>query len=396
MDSWMKAIKNGTEFCVVSTPFNVEHNIHVDFNSETGFVGLPAEWDTLLKMAGIDKVDVVKNSDAVLALLKFTDQLNKTGDATEALNKVQSRPLPKFADTQVSLSELCSRGVATDLYTNFEKIGEGAAGQVFIATQISSGQHVAVKKMPINGDNLKLLVTEISIMKASMHENIVKYYDSFIVENTQIWVVMELMDGGCLTDVLEQFQNGVKLNEGHISHICLQTLKALTYIHASHRIHRDIKSDNILLTTGGEIKLADFGYAAQLTEEQQKRHTVVGTPYWMAPELIRGHDYGVKVDIWSFGIMLMELVHGEAPYMDFPPLRALFLITTKGIPPLQNAHLWSPELNDFFKKCIEKDVDLRPDGPQLLTHPFLTFACSPEEFAPVIAQAREAAAASDY
>lgn len=144
------------------------------------------------------------------------------------------------------------------------------------------------------------------------------------------WVVMELMDGGCLTDVLEQFDS-VRMTEGQIAHVCQQTLSALSYIHASHRIHRDIKSDNILLNTKGQVKIADFGYAAQLTQDQQKRHTVVGTPYWMAPELIRGHDYGTKVDIWSTGIMLMEMVEGEPPYMEFPPLRALFLITTKVI-----------------------------------------------------------------
>jgi len=232
------------------------------------------------------------------------------------------------------------------------------------------------------------LCTEINIMKSSKHENIVEYIDSFIVENNKLWVVMELMDGGCLTDVLEQFEF-VRLNEAQIAYACHQTLKALSYIHKCHRIHRDIKSDNILLNSRGAVKIADFGYAAQLTQEQQKRHTVVGTPYWMAPELIRGHDYGFKVDIWSLGIMLMEMVEGEPPYMEFPPLRALFLITTKGIPPLQNADHWSPQLVDFYNKCLEKDVDKRPGAEALLQHPFLQHSCTPEEFAPIIAQARE-------
>jgi serine/threonine protein kinase len=264
-----------------------------------------------------------------------------------------------------------------------------------LATQNATGVQVAVKKMPINGENVKLLCTEISIMKTSIHPNIVQYYDSFIVETNQIWVIMELCDAGCLTDVLEQFDT-VKMTETQIAHVCIQTLKALAYIHASHRIHRDIKSDNILLNTHGDVKIADFGYAAQLTQEQQKRRTVVGTPYWMAPELIRGHDYGVKVDIWSLGIMLMEMIEGEPPYMEFPPLRALFLITTKGIPPLQNAHTWSAELNDFYAKCLDKEVETRPDASQLLSHPFLQYACPPEEFAPIIFQAREAASLSAY
>jgi protein-serine/threonine kinase len=104
----------------------------------------------------------------------------------------------------------------------------------------------------------------------------------------------------------------------------IKTLKGLSYVHSQHRIHRDIKSDNILLNFEGNVKLADFGYAAQLTQKQQKRNTVVGTPYWMAPELIRGHDYGTKVDIWSLGIMVMEMVEGEPPFMDSPPLRVRY------------------------------------------------------------------------
>jgi len=183
----------------------------------------------------------------------------------------------------------------------------------------------------------------------------------------------------------------LELNEGQIAHVCLSTLKSLSYIHAHHRIHRDIKSDNILLNSRGDVKIADFGYAAQLTQEQQKRRTVVGTPYWMAPELIRGHDYGTRVDIWSLGIMLMEMVEGEPPYMEFPPLRALFLITTKGIPALQSPENWSSELLNFYNKCIEKDVDKRPSADELLQHPFLKHACTPEEFSPIIKQAKAAA-----
>jgi len=205
---------------------------------------------------------------------------------------------------------------------------------------------------------------------------------------------MELMDGGCLTDVLEQFEH-VRMDESQIAHVCLMTLRALWYIHKSHRIHRDVKSDNILLNTRGEVKIADFGYAAQLTEEKQKRHTVVGTPYWMAPELIRGHDYGTKVDIWSLGIMLMEMVEGEPPYLEFPPLRALFLITTKGIPPLNNSEQFSPQLIDFYNKCLEKEVEKRPGADELLEHPFMKKACNPTLFIPIITEARASAAQLD-
>jgi len=284
---------------------------------------------------------------------------------------------------------LVNNANAKELYKNLKLIGEGAAGEVFSAIS-KSGEKVAIKKMPINSENIKLLCTEINIMKESDHECIVQYYDSFIFEGNFLWVVMEFMDGGCLTDVLEQF-NTVKLSESQVAYVCERTLRALSFIHDNHRIHRDIKSDNVLINSRGDVKLADFGYAAQLTQDKQKRNTVVGTPYWMAPELIRGNDYGIKVDIWSLGIMLMEMLEGNPPYMQFPPLRALFLITTKGIPPLQNSEKWSLECRDFYSRCLEKDVDLRPDGSLLLQHPYLNKRCSGTEFAPLIEQSRRAA-----
>lgn len=131
-------------------------------------------------------------------------------------------------------------------------------------------------------------------------------------------------------------------------------------------IHRDIKSDNILIGSRGEVKIADFGYAAQLTQQKTKRNTIVGTPYWMAPELIRGQNYDTKVDIWSLGIMIMEMAEGEPPYMEFPPLRALFLITTKGIPDLKDPGKWSSPFRQFVALCLEKDPEKRPDADELL------------------------------
>jgi len=394
MSSWISALEKGSEFCMVGAPFNVERLIHVDFDSETGFEGLPPEWENTLKSSGITKTDVVKNSEAVLDVLKFTDRMKGGGHNAGRNLDEEVMPMP-VKESQLSLKDLVSEPSRKELYTNLNKIGEGAAGEVFIADWAEKNMEVAIKTMPINMENIHLLCTEINIMKSSKHENIVEYIDSFIVDTNKLWVVMELMDGGCLTDVLEQFEQ-VRLDESQIAHVCGTTLSALRYIHRSHRIHRDVKSDNILLNSRGEVKIADFGYAAQLTEEKQKRHTVVGTPYWMAPELIRGHDYGTKVDIWSLGIMLMEMVEGEPPYLEFPPLRALFLITTKGIPPLNNTNQFSPELIDFYNQCLEKDVEKRPGADELLEHPFLKKACEPERFAPVISQARNAASQLDY
>jgi len=390
MDEWMDVLKKRSDFCLVSAPINVEHNIHVDFNSETGFVGLPSEWETVLKSSGIDKQDVVKNGNTILSILSLNDRMQKHPEDPSAGLGHDIGSMPA-TEAKLELKDLVSDSNHKDFYSNLNKIGEGAAGEVFVANMNGRNEQVAIKTMTITNDNKKLLVTEINFMKSSRQENIVEFIEAFICDGNKLWVVMELMDGGCLTDVLEQYPSGVSLSEGQIAHVCLQTLKSLAYIHGCHRIHRDIKSDNILLNSKGEVKVADFGYAAQLTEQKKNRQTVVGTPYWMAPELIRGHDYGTGVDIWSLGIMLMEMLEGEPPYMEFPPLRALFLITTKGIPPLVDQGKWCPDLLDFYSKCLEKESEKRPSAAELLDHPFLSLASSAEEFAPIIDEARQAA-----
>jgi hypothetical protein len=395
LDTWMKALQSGSSI-VVGAPSNVKHHVHVDL-TETGFEGLPAEWQTWLITAGFDREDFIKNSDTMIEVLQQYDNMkdgNQPLVRKPAAGESDSDDAPALPKTEIALSlkDLCSDSANKDFYEDMEKIGEGAAGAVFIATSKQRNGQVAVKKMTINNDNVKLLCTEISLMKNSRHPNIVEFIDCFKVDNNQLWIIMELMDG-CLTDVLEQFPT-VSLNERQIALVCRETLKSLSYIHKNHSIHRDIKSDNILLNSLGEIKIADFGYAAQLTQEKIKRTTVVGTPYWMAPELIRGHEYGPKVDIWSLGIMVREMMEGEPPYMEYPPLRALFLITTKGIPPINDEQKYSQQLLRFYYRCLEKEVEKRPTAEELLQDPFMDMCCTGQEFVPVIAKAREVAEAA--
>jgi len=336
-----------------------------------------------LKSNGFSKIDVENDSNAVLQVLEFQSRQENQQKEKEA----QPKPLPD--EKALTLDDITTKVDPHTLYKNIEKIGEGAAGEVFAANTLD-GHKIAIKQMNLAAQqrNIKLLITEIDIMKNSSHKNIVHYYDSYIVDSKFLWVAMEYMSGGCLTDLLEQFET-LQLNEKQIAYICKETLEGLKYIHSWHRIHRDIKSDNILLGGKGEIKLADFGYAAQLTHQKSKRNTIVGTPYWMAPELIRGQDYDQKVDIWSLGIMAMEMAEGEPPYMDFPPLRALFLITTKGIPPLKEAARWSKIFHDFVNKCLEKEADKRQDATELLSHAFLATACPPAELVPAIEEAKK-------
>eukprot|EP01087_Luapelamoeba_hula_P018655 TRINITY_DN6048_c0_g1_i3.p1 TRINITY_DN6048_c0_g1~~TRINITY_DN6048_c0_g1_i3.p1 ORF type:complete len:587 (-),score=111.08 TRINITY_DN6048_c0_g1_i3:19-1779(-) len=293
--------------------------------------------------------------------------------AAAAINRATVvNPLPE--KEKLLLEDLLNPADPEAIFTEQKKIGEGAAGTVFFARDTRDGRGVAIKKMKLDDENTKLVISEIHMMKSSSHPNVVDYVDSFLVKN-ELWVIMEFMNMGMLTEWLEQYPYGpCQMSEREIAYICRETLRALKYIHGLHRVHRDIKSDNILLNDSGAVKLADFGYAAQLTRQRAKRTTVVGTPYWMAPEVIAGTSYDSKVDIWSTGIMLMEMAEGEPPYMEFPPLRALFLISTQGIPGLRDPSKWSADMADFLAKCVAKEPADRPSASALLKHPFMAKA----------------------
>jgi len=160
-------------------------------------------------------------------------------------------------------------------------------------------------------------------------------------------------------------------------------------LHGLHRIHRDIKTDNILLNEAGEVKLADFGFAIQLTEEKNKRRTVIGTPYWMAPEIIQNLPYGKEVDIWSLGIMIMEMAEGEPPYIKYSQAKALFLISTQGAPALKKAKNWSNDFKHFVSLCLQKEPNKRPNAIELLQHPFIASACTQHELKLYLDKARK-------
>ena len=285
------------------------------------------------------------------------------------------------------LRDLVSSQPFESLYTQQRQIGAGAAGLIFLATQNATGARCAVKRLEITSQTEELVANEIDIMKSNSHPNIIKYYDSFLNEEELI-LVMEYADGGDLTDILTYFFK-VQLTEPQMAYICACTLSALKYIHSINKIHRDIKSDNILLTLGGGVKLADFGYAVQLGAANEKHSTIVGTPYWMAPEVIRGEEYNFNIDIWSLGIMLMEMCEGEPPYMEYPPLKALFMITTEGIPPLQDEESYSKPLVAFLRSCLTEDPAERPSAAELCSHPFLKEACRAEDLIPIIKDVKE-------
>ncbi|KAJ1470415.1 serine/threonine-protein kinase ste20 [Baffinella frigidus] len=222
------------------------------------------------------------------------------------------------------------------------------------------------------------------MMKTSAHPAVVEYRETFMFDNC-LWVVMELMDGGSLTNILQAFQKKkVEMTEAQIAGFMKPCLKAVDFLHTMGRLHRDIKSDNILVNTRGEVKIADFGFCVQLTQEKDMRQSMVGTPYWMAPELVRGLKYDQKVDIWSLGIMIIEMAEWEPPYLREQPLRALYLIATKGTPKLKKEAEFTAPFLDFYKRSLAVDPKARASAADLLAHPYLTKACSEADMADII------------
>lgn len=253
-----------------------------------------------------------------------------------------------------------------------EKIGEGAYGAVFKAVHKESGQLLAIKQVPVDSD-LQDIIKEISIMQQCDSPYVVKYYGSYF-KNTDLWIVMEYCGAGSVSDIMRIIPRPLK--EEEIAVIVYYALKGLEYLHFKRKIHRDIKAGNILLNLEGQAKLADFGVAGQLTDTMAKRNTVIGTPFWMAPEVIQEVGYDCLADVWSLGITALEMAEGRPPYADVHPMRAIFMIPTKPPPTVKEPDKFSPEFSDFISRCLVKNPEERPSATELLQHKFLRLAKS--------------------
>lgn len=240
----------------------------------------------VLKASGITKEETAQNPQAVLDVLAF----HMDGPAPRM-------PTRQSVSRLINKENLLKKENYRNYYTGMKKLGQGASGVVYSATDKRSGRKVALKIAPMN--EITELTNEIGLQMLSVHPNIVEFIDAFQSED-EVCIVMELMTGGSLTDCVDVKR---PMPEQSIAYVCKKMLMALAFMHREFRLHRDIKSDNVLINYEGEVKIADFGFAINLTSEQVKRTSVVGTPYWMAPELIRGQEYDSKVKRYNADIM---------------------------------------------------------------------------------------------
>ncbi|XP_008326504.1 serine/threonine-protein kinase PAK 6 [Cynoglossus semilaevis] len=415
----------------ISAPKNFEHRVHTSFDSKRGcFVGLPMQWQSLIENlrrprpmvdpSRITEVELrpkktivrgtmIGHGDYMTAMINDMSRLSVT--SSNSLRK-SSPSARKRAQSLCRLGEVSegdtyqyesltqeedddkdpdmdewgnrTRNIHSETNTPYLGLG-GSTGVVCIAMEKHSGREVAVKMMDLRRQQRReLLFNEVVIMRDYQHRNVVEMFKSALVEE-ELWVIMEYLQGGALTNIVSE----TRLNEEQIATVCEAVLQALAYLHSQGVIHRDIKSDSILLTLDGRVKLSDFGFCAQISKDIPKRKSLVGTPYWMAPEVISKSPYGTEVDVWSMGIMVVEMVDGEPPYFSETPVAAMKRLRDEPAPTVRNVSQISPVLKDFLDRMLTRDPFERASATDLLEHPFLLQSGSPQCLVPLVEQYRK-------
>ncbi|KAK5858840.1 hypothetical protein PBY51_002954 [Eleginops maclovinus] len=278
-----------------------------------------------------------------------------------------------------------------DLWEIIGELGDGAFGKVYKARNKETGVLAAAKVIETKcEEELEDYIVEIDILAKCDHRYIVKLLDAFYHDN-KLWIMIEFCPGGAVDATMLELDRG--LTEPQIKVVCRQMLEALIYLHSMKIIHRDLKAGNILLMLDGDIKLADFGVSAKNTKTLQRRDSFIGTPYWMAPEVVmcetmKDAPYDYKADVWSLGITLIEIAQIEPPHHELNPMRVLLKIAKSEPPTLEQPHKWSQEFKDFLKKSLDKNPETRPTVAQLIEHPFVRKVTSNRPLRELVAEAK--------
>eukprot|EP00760_Papus_ankaliazontas_P028826 PhM_4_TR4006/c0_g1_i1/m.102924 len=372
---------------VIGDPRDIQQAIHVvrDDSAEFGLRGLPDHFLVLLKQSGLTKADITAHTKEAIQVLEFHERYIEqkaaaaAAAATTDTSTMTASSQDDLTDNCLSPQTLLSHEMRLDdildprkintVVKDMVRLDAGSQGEVYRARRIADNVPVAVKQITLRNEKKELpaLEREILTMHSAHHENVVNMFSCHRMGST-VWIVMELMTGGKLTDVVDAKRGN--FSDAEIAYIMRSILSGLSYLHKHNQMHRDIKSDNVLIDDDGNLKLGDLGFTARYGQED-KRKTVVGTPYWMAPEVIRGDAYDYRADIWSLGILGLELCDGEPPLMDMPPMKALYVIVTQPAPRVKMTSMHGKECCDFMAAMLVKDPNHRPNCETLLQHPFL-------------------------
>uniref|UniRef100_A0A1J3INY1 non-specific serine/threonine protein kinase n=1 Tax=Noccaea caerulescens TaxID=107243 RepID=A0A1J3INY1_NOCCA len=316
------------------------------------------------------EMDLSTMGRAVASMQKssFGGKNRKSGSSSPSENRKMRQQHSKMSTT--SLPDSITREDPTTKYEFLNELGKGSYGSVYKARDLKTSEIVAVKVISLTEgeEGYEEIRGEIEMLQQCNHPNVVRYLGSYQGED-YLWIVMEYCGGGSVADLMNVTEEA--LEEYQIAYICREALKGLAYLHSIFKVHRDIKGGNILLTEQGEVKLGDFGVAAQLTRTMSKRNTFIGTPHWMAPEVIQENRYDGKVDVWALGVSAIEMAEGLPPRSAVHPMRVLFMISIEPAPMLEDKEKWSLVFHDFVAKCLTKEPRLRPTADEMLKHKFV-------------------------
>eukprot|EP01060_Flectonema_neradi_P010304 TRINITY_DN17411_c0_g1_i2.p1 TRINITY_DN17411_c0_g1~~TRINITY_DN17411_c0_g1_i2.p1 ORF type:complete len:554 (+),score=65.04 TRINITY_DN17411_c0_g1_i2:27-1664(+) len=382
LHNWMNLFQKFTPSLTIGEPSALESLVMVtqdsSGNSTLGLQGLPPIWEELLVAEGFTAQDFATHRKTLKMVVDFAiEQRESAASATSHINPKKLSSIGTVRN-RPTLHELVQKKDPNDLYKDLKKIDAGSQGEVYRAVRKSDGVTVALKKIFIRKPEKEMpaLENEIRIMAGSSHPNIINFHSCYQPKPDVLWISMAYMEGGKLTDLIGG--SNPTYSDPEVAYVAGTLCNALMYLHERGLLHRDIKSDNVLWNNDGKLTLADFGFGADLTDGRRKRETVVGTPYWMAPEVIRGEAYDEKADIWSLGVLLLELIDGEPPNIHLSQMKALYAIISS--PPPQPVSKRCDLCHSFLRCILLSAPSSRSSAKELLAHKFLASSVSPREF----------------